>query len=70
MLKTDKYDISLSICRITAMFFIVLCHLLPKIGFGVLGTVFDVGVPMFLLLSGYLYGGRWADRPKTQSNLI
>ncbi len=59
MLKTDKYDISLSICRITAMFFIVLCHLLPKIGFGVLGTVFDVGVPMFLLLSGYLYGGRW-----------
>lgn len=52
-----EYNWSVSISRIVATFMIVLCHLFSKLGIGWLGNIFDVGVPIFLLISGFLYGG-------------
>lgn len=54
--------ISLSISRVVATLGIVLCHILCYYtfipGHSILGHFFNVGVPMFIIISGYLYGGR------------
>lgn len=52
-----EYNWSVSITRIAATMMIVLCHFFSKIGIGWLGSIFDVGVPIFLIISGFLYGG-------------
>lgn len=52
-----EYNWSISVSRITATILILMCHLCAKIGLGWLGNIFDVGVPMFLIISGFLYGG-------------
>ena len=56
-------DASLSFVRFIAMCFIVLCHILQYYG-NALAWWFNVGVQMFLFLSGYLYGA------KKQKNLL
>lgn len=37
---------------------IVLCHVMSYLGYTMLGQFFNVGVPVFLLISGYLYGNK------------
>lgn len=37
---------------------ILLCHLFSWIGIAALSQLFNVGVPLFLLISGFLYGGK------------
>ena len=53
----DRYNWSIAISRIAATVLILLCHLFSKIGLGWIGSIFDVGVPIFLIISGFLYGG-------------
>lgn len=53
-----KYDYSISFIRVTAMLFIILCHLSSHYGITVTAQFFNVGVPMFFMISGYLYGDK------------
>lgn len=57
-----KKDYTISALRIFSMTFIVLCHIVnfyPFIpGYQHLSEVFNVGVQVFLLISGFLYGNK------------
>ncbi len=57
-----KKDYTISALRIFSMTFIVLCHVInfyPFIpGYQHLSEVFNVGVQVFLLISGFLYGNK------------
>lgn len=48
--------------RIVGMIFIVICHIINYYtmipGYTILGHFFNSGVPLFLFISGYLYGGK------------
>lgn len=54
----SSYDYSISFVRVCAMFFIIICHLGSYFGLLLVGQFFNVGVPIFFMISGYLYGGR------------
>ena len=60
-LANSKRDYAISIVRLLATASIVLCHILQYRD-NVLAWWFNVGVQIFLVMSGYLYGLR-ADRP-------
>lgn len=57
-----KRNIALSYCRVIAMIFIVLCHIINYYTmipfYQYMSEFFRVGVEMFIILSGYLYGSR------------
>lgn len=55
---TVSYDSSVSLIRLTGMVFILLCHLFSWLGFAALSQLFSAGVPLFLLISGFLYGDK------------
>ena len=57
------YDLAISIIRICAMIFIVICHLGSYFGITAVGQFFNVGVPIFFLISGYLYGDKEIKEP-------
>lgn len=50
-----NYDLKVSLLRFIAMLFIVICHFFQYNGY-FLAWWFNVGVQIFLFLSGYLYG--------------
>ena len=50
----QKYNYAVSLTRITAMLFIVICHCSSLLGHVALASLFDVGVPIFFVISGYL----------------
>ncbi len=52
---TSKYEYGIGFARCIAMISIVVCHIFQAIG-NDLCFYFNVGVPIFLFLSGYLYG--------------
>ena len=52
------YDYSISFVRVCAMFFIMICHVGSRFNLEVVGQFFNVGVPIFFLISGFLYGGK------------
>jgi len=55
----QKRDGVVSIVRVMGMFFIILCHLAAWLDFpSVVSQLFNVGVPLFLFISGYLYGNK------------
>lgn len=54
----DNYDYSISFLRVLAMFFIIICHLGTYFNINVIAQFFNVGVQIFFLISGYLYGGK------------
>ena len=61
-----KKNLSLQITRIVAMFSIILCHLIQEYArspFVNLAQLFNVGVYIFLFLSGYLYGQKEIKNP-------
>lgn len=61
-----RKDISIQITRIVAMFSIIICHLLQEVGnekIATLSQFFNVGVYIFLFLSGYLYGNKNIKEP-------
>ena len=55
-----KRNQALSFCRILATLFILVCHIIKYYtfipGHLQLGQFFNIGVPMFIIISGYLYG--------------
>ena len=55
-------DNAVSLVRLTGMTCILLCHLSTWFGLYTLTQLFNVGVPLFLMVSGYLYAGK-ALRP-------
>lgn len=59
-----KKDVSLQMIRIISTFSIVLCHLVQELNSDMLaatGQFFNVGVYIFFVISGYLYGERTFD---------
>jgi peptidoglycan/LPS O-acetylase OafA/YrhL len=65
ILDNNKKNNSIQIARIVAMIFIVLCHIVKYYTFipgsQWLNVVLNVGVYMFLIISGYLYGQKNVD---------
>lgn len=74
-MKREK-NYAFSLVRIVSIFLILLCHTCEQIGYtlgrseklGVFGNYCAVGVQVFLILSGYLYGCR-RDIFKTESRI-
>jgi peptidoglycan/LPS O-acetylase OafA/YrhL len=66
MEQKNKRRTDIIILRTLSMMMIVLCHIIHYYTFipgsQILGQVFNVGVQIFLLISGYLYGMKstWA----------
>ncbi len=58
-----KFDYSVSAVRVVAMLMIVFCHLSSYFGQTAISHFFDIGVIIFLLISGYLYGTKEITRP-------
>ena len=56
------YDFSLSLIRLYSLLLIIICHMMQYYNF-VLAWWFNVGVQIFLCLSGYLYGQRIIEKP-------
>ena len=61
--KKHNFDYSVSFIRVSAMFFIVFCHLSSHYGITALAQFFNVGVPIFFMISGYLYGNKKVEEP-------
>lgn len=55
-----KKNYSVSFARFMAVLLIIGCHLLQHIFVSNLAWVFNVGVQIFLVVSGYLYGGGYS----------
>ena len=53
---------SISAARMIAMLFIIACHILQRFS-SPLALWFNVGVQIFFVMSGYLYGSRTIDNP-------
>ena len=56
-----KKDFSIQVARVIAMFFIIICHVFQSFDstiFRMFAQFFNVGVFIFLFLSGYLYGNK------------
>lgn len=63
-LMKNEHNITIQIVRIIAMFSIVICHLCNYSNnklINPLGQFFDVGVFIFIFVSGYLYGNKSID---------
>ena len=52
--KTDS--VTIQIIRVTAMLSIVACHLFQAYGVYQFSSIFNVGVQVFIVISGLLYG--------------
>ena len=48
----------ISVIKVTAMFMIIGCHLSEWLGINIIAMVLNVGVEIFLFVSGYLYANR------------
>ena len=61
-----KKNVNISIVRIVSMFMILICHFCNEMGNklgNVLGQTFNVGVFIFIIISGYLFGKKDIDKP-------
>ena len=70
-------DGAISMIRMIATLLVFLCHALEHTGYlskigviGIIGNYCSVGVPMFLLMSGYLYGKREYEHFGQRSQII
>jgi len=62
-----KKDFVIQITRIVAMFMIIICHLVQEFDnryIQMTSQFFNVGVFIFIFISGYLYGTKNIDNPK------
>lgn len=59
-----KRNSAISFLRVAGMMMIIGCHLASWIGVSALAQLLNVGVPIFLLISGFLYGNKVIDKPK------
>lgn len=51
-------DYSISLLRIVAMFMIVGCHIASFLNNNIIAMILNVGVEIFLIISGYLYSNK------------
>lgn len=58
MVLTERERVALTYIRVLAMVSIVVCHLFQGFGLYHYSSVFNVGVQVFLILSGFLYGSK------------
>ena len=58
-----RRDFSISFIRVCAMWFIVICHVANYFGLNALAQFFNVGIPIFFIISGYLYGDKEIKQP-------
>ena len=63
-------DHSISLLRVIAMLMIVFCHLANWFNYSIIAQFFNVGVEIFLLISGYLYSTKKIDIRKFWINRI
>lgn len=57
-------DVSIQVIRVISMFSIIICHLVQEVNNPLLAKtsqLFNVGVYIFLFVSGWLYGGKKVD---------
>lgn len=68
-----KKSQALSFCRILATLSILICHIVKYYtfipGHLQLGQFFNIGVPMFIIISGYLYGAKYRQNNQPVLNL-
>ena len=58
-METKKhYSYSISLLRIFSMLCIIVCHIASRRNHTAIAQFFNVGVPIFALISGYLYGSK------------
>lgn len=57
---TKQESVAISYLRVTAMTFIVVCHFMQALA-SHWAWVFNIGVQIFLLISGFLYGHKHVD---------
>lgn len=55
---------AVSIARVIGMLMIIACHLFSWVGMTTLGQIFNVGVELFLIISGVLYARKDIGKPK------
>lgn len=58
-------NVDITIARVMAMLMIILCHLCSWLGQNALAMIFNVGVYVFLLISGMLYSQKIIDHAGT-----
>ena len=59
---SDKYDYSISAIRFIAMLMIITCHFMQYLGMES-AWWFNVGVQVFFVISGFLYGKKTIEQP-------
>ena len=61
-IELQDYNYGVAVLRVTAMFFILICHIIRYYDFipksENLGQFFNIGVQIFFVISGILYGNR------------
>ena len=62
--ENTRSNLTVIICRVLGMFMIILCHIGTSIGNSAIGEIFQVGVQLFLFISGYLYGSKKIEDKK------
>lgn len=62
--NSKEIDHAISISRIVAMIFIVLCHTGNHFNNAIVSQLFNLGVPIFFVISGSLYAKKSIDNPK------
>ncbi len=61
---TRQESISLTYIRVLAMFSIILCHLFQTYHLVGWSDIFNMGVQVFFVMSGFLYGHKQIDNWK------
>ena len=69
-MATCERNYALSLIRAIALLFVFLCHVLQQSRVPIVGDYFSVCVQMFLVLSGWLYGNRPLDTPRSKWNFV
>lgn len=60
----EGYDFSVSLARIAGMIFIVACHIGNHFNNAIVSQVFNVGVPLFFVISGGLCADKEIKQPR------
>lgn len=61
--KKSGFDFSVSLCRVIGMLMVVACHVATAYDMSAIAQLLQVGVQLFLLISGYLYSNKKIGSP-------
>lgn len=57
----DTYNYPISIIRNLALVIVLILHLRQSCEYNISGIPWECGVPLFLIISGFLFGQGWVD---------